>query len=132
MSFHFKAKHWLIAMAPVCIAIITLAWQKSTADSANNYQHAQDTIPSKHHHKDFEEMRDEKDLDKAILKLDEALKHVDNKMENIDWKKIQEQIQSSMEKVNEEMKNHQVDIQRAELFLCGAECVTCQHMDGNL
>src|ERR1700689_1690312 len=111
MSFYFKAKHWLIAIAPVCIAIITLAWQKSTADSANNYQQGQDTIPSKHRHKEFrdEDVRDEKDLDKAMLKLDEALKHIDKKMENIDWNKIQEQIQSSMEKVNEEMKDHQLD-----------------------
>jgi len=115
MAFHFKTKHWLIVTVPVCIAVITLAWQKSGADKTNNnYRQAQDTVPSKHHQKDFEEMRDEKDLDKAILKLDEALKHVDKKIENIDWNKIQEQIQSSMEKVNEEMKNHQFDMDKVQ------------------
>lgn len=115
MTFHFKTKHWLIAIAPVCIAAITLAWQKSGADKPNNnYYQTQDTVPSKSHHKDFEEMRDEKDLDKAILELDDALKHVDKKIENIDWNKIQEQIQSSMEKVNEEMKNHQLDMDKVQ------------------
>jgi chromosome segregation ATPase len=114
MSFHFKTKHWLLAMIPVGIAVTTIAWQNAGKENTNNNHQTQDTVPSKDYHKDFDDMRDEKDLDKAILKLDEALKHINNKMENIDWNKIQEQIQSSMDQVNEEMKNHEVDTKNVQ------------------
>jgi chromosome segregation ATPase len=114
MSFHFKTKHWLLAMIPVGIAVTTIAWQNAGKENTNNNHQTQDTVPSKDYHKDFDDMRDEKDLDKAILKLDEALKHINNKMENIDWNKIQEQIQSSMDQVNEEMKNHEFDTKNVQ------------------
>jgi chromosome segregation ATPase len=114
MSFHFKTRHWLLAMIPVGIAVTTIAWQAAGAVNANNDHQTQDTVPSKHHHQNFDDMRDEKDLDKAMLKLDEALKHIDNKMENIDWNKIQQQIQSSMDKVNEEMKDHEFDMEKVQ------------------
>jgi hypothetical protein len=114
MSFHFKTRYWLLAIIPVGIAVTTIAWQNAGAGNSNYNNHqAQDTVPSKHHN-EFEDMRDEKDLNKAMLKLDEALKHLDNKMENIDWSKIQEQIQSSMDKVNDEIKDHEVDMKKVQ------------------
>ncbi|HEX4375074.1 MAG TPA: hypothetical protein VHZ50_17340 [Puia sp.] len=114
MSFRFKTRHWLLAMIPVGIAVITIAWQNAGKENTNNNHQTQDTVPSKHHHNEFDDMRDEKDLDKAMLKLDEALKHINNNMETIDWKKIQEQIQTSMEKVNEEMKDHKLDMEKVQ------------------
>jgi hypothetical protein len=114
MSFHFKTRHWLLAIIPVGIAVTTIAWQNAGKENTNNNHRTQDTIPSKHHHNEFDDMRDEKDLDKAMLKLDEALKHINNKIENIDWNKIQEQIQSSMDKVNEEMKDHEFDMKNVQ------------------
>jgi chromosome segregation ATPase len=115
MSFHFKTRHWLLAIIPVGIAVITIAWQNAGKENTNNDHQKQDTVPSKHHHhNEFDEMRDEKDLDKAMLKLDEALKHINNKMENIDWRKIEDQIRSSMDKVNEEMKDHEVDMEKVQ------------------
>jgi hypothetical protein len=115
MPFHFLNKHWLIAIIPLAIGVTTIAWQNAGAGNSNNKNHAQDTVPSKHHHhNEWNEMRDEKDFDKAMLKLDEALKHINYKMENIDWSKIQEQIRTSMNKVNEEMKDHEVDMQKVQ------------------
>jgi len=114
MSIHFKTRHWLFALVPVGIAVTTIAWQNAGGINSKNNHQTQDTVPANPHHREFDDMQDERELDKAMLKLDEALKHINTKMDDIDWNKIQEQIESSMDKVNAEMKDHELDVAKVQ------------------
>ncbi|SRR5579871_273206 len=115
MSFQLKAKHWLVAIVPTGIAITAIAWQNSGAGNNNNFYDPQDTVPAKHRQKSMRnEDTNQKDIDREMRKLDDALNTIDTKVDKINWEEIQKQVQSSMEKANEEMKNHQVDMEQIQ------------------
>jgi len=108
MSFSLNAKYALLALIPIGIAFTTIAWQHSDNNASDKNQQGQDTIPAKHHHKDFrnDDLQDDENLDRAMRKLDEALKNVEVNLDQIDWDHIQHQIDVSLEKANEEIKTH--------------------------
>jgi hypothetical protein len=112
MSFSLNAKYALLALIPIGIAFTTIAWQHTDNNDPDKNQQGQDTIPAKHHHREFrkDDLQDDKDLDRAMRKLDEALKNVEVNIDQIDWNHIQHQINASLEKANEEIKT-QVDME---------------------
>jgi chromosome segregation ATPase len=117
MKLHFKSKYWLVAIVPVGMTLIGLAWQRTEPGNANNNYNAQDTLPSKSRSKTIKgdnDVRNEKDIDKEMRKLDEALEKLDGKLENIDWEKINKQIESSVKKAQEEMERNHVDMEKIQ------------------
>lgn len=108
MPFSFNAKYALAAIIPIGIAITTIAWQHAGSNPANENQQKQDTVLPKHRHSELrdDEMQDGHDLDRAMRKLDEALKNAEVKIDRIDWDQIQQQVNTSLDKANQEIRAH--------------------------
>src|SRR5579862_8213557 len=113
MSVRFNSGYAFIALVPLAIAAVSIAWQQSDiSDRKNVGRVVQDTVAPGHkpYKEDRDSRRDDKDLDKAMNKLDKALEKAAQNLENINWKEVEEEIKSSTEEATNQLEQHQIDV----------------------